>query len=224
MSLTLYTLMALSAGGKRGIAVTAEPAGDSASSRIGRAPSTTRAEISHVALQLFLERGFDRTTVDDIADAAGIGRRTLFRYFASKNDLPWGDFEAGLEEMREYLRSVSLDVPLAEALASAIVRFNAFPPEELPYHRERMKLLLNVPALVAHSGLRYVAWRRVVSDYSAERLGLGPDSLEPQAMGWIYIGISLSAYEQWLKDDSADLVALLETAFRLLGPGFGTVA
>jgi mycofactocin system transcriptional regulator len=201
--------------------VNTESDGNAPPSRIGRQPSTSRAELSHIALQLFLERGFDETTVDDIADAAGIGRRTLFRYFASKNDLPWGDFEAGLDEMRKFLAAVPTTVPLAEALAAAVVRFNAFPPEEIPYHRERMQLLLNVPALVAHSSLRYVAWRKVVSDYVAARLGLGEDALEARATGWIYLGISMSAYEQWLKHEDADLVSLLETAFRMLGPGFG---
>ena len=199
-----------------------ESSADDGAVRIGRQPSTSRAELSHIALQLFLERGFDETTVDDIADAAGIGRRTLFRYFASKNDLPWGDFEAGLDAMRAYLATVPTTVSLADALAAAVVRFNAFPPEEIPFHRERMELLLNVPALVAHSSLRYVAWRKVVSDYVALRLGLGEDALEPQAMGWIYLGISMSAYEQWLKDPNADLTTLLETAFDLLGPDFGT--
>ena len=193
-------------------------------SRIGRQPSTSRAELSHIALELFLERGFDETTVDDIADAAGIGRRTLFRYFASKNDLPWGDFEAGLAEMRSYLATVPTSVTLAEALAASIVRFNAFPPEEIPYHRKRMELLLNVPALVAHSSLRYVAWRQVIADYVAQRLELPRDSLQPQEMGWIYLGVSMSAYEQWLRDETADLGTLLGNALRLLGPDFGTTA
>jgi mycofactocin system transcriptional regulator len=204
--------------------VNIESSGGVVPPRIGRQPSTSRAALSHIALQLFLEHGFDETTVDDIADAAGIGRRTLFRYFASKNDLPWGDFEAGLDEMRAHLAAVPTSVSIAEALAAAVVRFNAFPPEEIPYHRERMELLLNVPALVAHSSLRYVAWRKVVSDYVAARLGLGDDALEPQAMGWIYLGISMSAYEQWLKDETADLGSLLERAFRMLGPDFGTAA
>ncbi|MEJ1230968.1 MAG: mycofactocin system transcriptional regulator [Galbitalea sp.] len=189
--------------------------------RAGRAPSTSRAELSHIALQLFLEHGFDETTVDDIADAAGIGRRTLFRYFASKNDLPWGDFEAGLDEMRRHLFEMPADTPIADALAAAVLKFNAFPPEEIPYHRERMELLLNVPTLIAHSNLRYIAWRKVVSDYVALRLGVDEDALEPQAIGWIYLGISMSAYEQWLRHDDADLAALLETAFRMLGPDFG---
>ena len=52
-----------------------------AASRHGRPPSTTEGELSHIALGLFARKGFEATTVDDIAAAAGIGRRTFFRYF-----------------------------------------------------------------------------------------------------------------------------------------------
>ena len=188
--------------------------------RPGRQRSTSRAELSHIALKLFIEHGFDRTTVDDIAAAAGIGRRTLFRYFASKNDLPWGDFDAGLEGMRQFLRKLPADMPLMDALCAAVIEFNRFPSEEIPYHRERMELLLTVPALVAHSTLRYSAWRRVVAEYAAQRLDLAEDSLEPQAIAWTFLGISLSAYEQWLKHDDADLVELLDAALHMLGRVF----
>lgn len=190
--------------------------------RIGRQPSTSRAQLSHIALQLFIERGFDETTVEEVASAAGIGRRTLFRYFASKNDLPWGDFDASLDQMRVFLGRVPTDVPLLAALTAAVIDFNRFPEAEIPFHRERMDLILNVPALVAHSSLRYVAWRQVVADYVAVRLNVPPDGMQPQSIGWILLGVSIAAYEQWLKDDDADLTALLETSFASLHDLFGT--
>jgi len=193
--------------------------------RIGRQLSTSRGELSHLALQLFLERGFDSTTVDDIAAAAGIGRRTLFRYFASKNDLPWGDFEVLLERMRGFLRGLPVDMPLLEALGAAVIEFNRVPEEEIPYHRQRMELLLNVPALAAHSTLRYESWRQVIAEYAALRLGVAEDSLEPQALGWILLGVSLSAYEQWLLHEDADLLELIASALGMLGAtGLGPYA
>lgn len=127
------------------------------SPRIGRQLATSRAELSHIALQLFIEHGFDESTVDDIAATAGIGRSTFFRHFASKNDLPWGDFETLLERMRQSLISLRSDMPLTEALQAAVIEFNRLPIEKIPYHRQRMELLLNVPTLMAHSTLRYAA-------------------------------------------------------------------
>ncbi|MFB2598239.1 mycofactocin system transcriptional regulator [Herbiconiux sp. P17] len=188
--------------------------------RLGRAPSTSQAELSHIALQLFVEHGFDATTIDEIAARAGIGRRTFFRYFPSKNDLPWGDFENLLDRMRTYLQELPASLPLVEALRAAVIEFNRFPVEEVPYHRQRMELLLNVPTLVAHSTLRYASWRQVVAEFAAARLGVPEDSLQPQAIAWTYLAVSLSAYEQWLKHDDADLATLLDAAIGMLDSTF----
>ena len=188
--------------------------------RSGRLPSTSTAALSHVGLELFIARGFEATTVDDIAAAAGIGRRTFFRYFASKNDVPWGDFDGLLQRMRDHLRGVPDDVALWPGLRDAVVEFNRFPAAEAPIHRRRMELILRVPALVAHSTLRYDAWRQVIADHAAERLGQPADALEPQAIGWTCLGVALAAYDQWLARDDADLGALLIQAFTVLQRSF----
>lgn len=181
--------------------------------RLGRAPSTTVAELAHVSLALFLQHGFDETTVDDIAAAAGIGRRTLFRYFPSKNDLPWGDFDTLVESMRTALAAVPDDVPMMQGLQAAVLEFNRFPAAEARYHRERMTLILRVPTLIAHSALRYQTWREAVAEYAGRRLGLPADALQPQTIGWVMLAVSLAAYEQWLAHDEADLGQMLRAGF-----------
>ena len=181
--------------------------------RIGRQPATTHAEISHTGLRLFIERGFDQVTVDEIAAACGIGRRTFFRYFPSKSDLPWGQFDDMLRSMREHLDSLPRSVPLRDTLRIAIVVFNHTPPEELQYHRERMTLLLTVPSLVAHSTIRYESWRQVIANFVAERLDTSPSGLLPQTIGWVCLGVSIAAYEQWLKHEDASLGDLLDQGF-----------
>ncbi|GGD70057.1 putative transcriptional regulatory protein TetR [Microbacterium murale] len=188
--------------------------------RPGRQPSTSHAELSHIALAMFVERGFEATTIDDIVTAAGIGRRTFFRYFASKNDLPWGEFDELIARMRAYLAAIPTELPLIEALKASVIEFNRFPPEEIPYHRQRMKLILTNPTLVAHSTLRYEEWRRVISDFVASRLGIASNRLEPQAMAWALLGVSISAYEQWLQHDDSDLTQLLEAAYDMLSTSF----
>lgn len=191
--------------------------------RIGRAPATTHGELSHVALRLFLERGFDATTVDDIAIVAGISRRTFFRYFPSKNDLPWGEFDLLLDGMRMHLANAHPDLSLTQALRQAILSFNTYPDSELPHLRNRMYLLLHVPSLTAHSTLRYAAWRQVIAEYVAEQRCEDVGELAPQAIAWACLGLCLSAYERWLVDERQDLLTLLNDAFDTVESVFGAL-
>jgi mycofactocin system transcriptional regulator len=187
----------------------------------GRRRVTSRAELEHTAFGLFAAHGFDATTVDDIAAAAGIGRRTFFRYFPSKNDIPWGAFEDELERMRVRLKACPPEVPLMDAIRLALIDFNHVAAPQVPLHRRRMELILRVPTLFAHSTLRFTAWREVVAEYAAERTGRRPDDLAPQAIAHAVLGVSVAAYEHWLDDPSADLGQLLDDAMRQLGAAFG---
>lgn len=190
-----------------------------ATRRVGRRPVTSRSEIEHIALDLFTHNGFDTTTVDDIAAAAGIGRRTVFRYYASKNDIPWGAFDEQLDRMRATFAGLSGDLPVMAAVRVAVLEFNDVAPEEQPWHRRRLRLILDTPALQAHSTLRYAAWRQVVADYAGTRLGLPPDELVPQTIGHASLGVALAAYERWLRAESGELRDLLESVFCALERG-----
>jgi mycofactocin system transcriptional regulator len=187
----------------------------------GRPPATSVAELEHVALDLFTRQGFEQTTVEQIADAAGIGRRTFFRYFRSKNDVAWGDFDHQLRRFRAAFDAVPGSVPLATALHACIAGFNEVPDEELPWLRRRMALLLRVPALQAHSALRYRAWREVVADFVAERRGEERLSLVPQVTAHCALGAAISAYEAWLADGATPLRELMDGALRLWLAGVG---
>ncbi|WP_433606680.1 mycofactocin system transcriptional regulator [Prescottella agglutinans] len=186
------------------------------SSRIGRRPTTTRDRIAAVGIDLFAARGFDDTSVDDIAEAAGIARRTFFRYFPSKNAVPWGDFDAHLTEMRTLLAEIPDDVPLLDGMISALLAFNTFPPEVAEAHRERMRLIFVVPALQAYSVVMYDGWRKVIAEYVARRMRLDPCDQLPRTVGYMMLGVALAAYETWLTDDSLDLIDLLTEGSRIL--------
>lgn len=201
-----------------------DPIAQGSVQRVGRQPSTSVEQLSHIGLELFIRNGFDATTVDDIAEAAGIGRRTFFRYFPSKNDLPWGDFDGLVASMSTYLLALPHDVPLLTAIRSAVLEFNQFPNVEESYHRQRMTLLLTVPTLVGHSTLRFASWRQAVADFAALRLGLEPDHLQPQTIAWTYLAVTIAAYEQWLRDEDAVLLEVLQQAMDDLGDAFSNVA
>jgi TetR/AcrR family transcriptional regulator, regulator of mycofactocin system len=186
----------------------------------GRRRVTSRGELERIAFGLFADKGFEQTTIDDIAAAAGIGRRTFFRYYPSKNDVPWGMFELELERMRVRLSACPPDVPLMDALRVALVDFNRIDPEQAPWHRKRMELILRVPALIAHSTLRFAAWRQVVAEFAAERLGQPASALTPRAIAHALLGVAVAAYEQWLDDETADLGRLLDSAVRQVSAAF----
>lgn len=179
----------------------------------GRPPVTNRAELERVALALFNERGFDATTVEDIARAAGVSRRTFFRYYASKNDVVWGDFDALLRRMEEWLNDLPAGVDVIDAVSDAVIRFNSLPTAAVPAHRQRMALILHVDVLQAHSTLRYADWRHVIARFAASRLGVAVDDYTAQLLGHLSLAAAVAAYEQWLVDDGADLPALLRRAY-----------
>lgn len=74
------------------------------SDRRSRKRLATRQSISDVATRLFWERGFDRVTVDEIADAADVGRMTVFNHFPRKEDMFFDREEEGRETLRQALR------------------------------------------------------------------------------------------------------------------------
>lgn len=188
----------------------------------GRRPSTSRERIFDVAMDLFATDGFAATSVDDIATAAGISRRTLFRYFPTKADIPWGEFTRQITGMREHFRSIDADTPLRQALADALVAFNTFPESETETHRRRMRLLLKVDELAAHSVLMYADWRAAVAEFVAHRRGEAVDDLVPTAVAHAMLGIALAAYQQWLGMDSA--AASQDELHRLLRAGAAILA
>lgn len=67
----------------------------------------TRTKLVDVARQLFAKNGLENTTMNDIAQASGKGRRTLYTYFKSKEEIYWAVIEAELEIMSEKMNSVA---------------------------------------------------------------------------------------------------------------------
>jgi len=179
-------------------------------------PLTTIEEIEQAALEIFAERGFEDPTVEEIAAAAGISRRTFFRYFATKADIPWGNFDALLVKMNAWFEAAPDDKPMLDVIAEGVLRFNRVHSEGVAAHRERMTLIMQTPALVANAALRQADYSAVIARYAARRLGETPESLGPQLVAHIAFGASSSAYSEWLRDPKSDLVDLVTRAFAMV--------
>ncbi|WP_175401506.1 mycofactocin system transcriptional regulator [Mycobacterium malmoense] len=192
--------------------------------RVGRRRSTTPHHITDVAIELFGARGFADVSVDDVAQAAGISRRTLFRYYASKNAIPWGDFDTHLAHLRDLLDDVDPRVPLGQALRDALLAFNTFDESETARHRQRMRVILQTAELQAYSMTMYAGWREVIAGFVARRLDCKPTDLVPQTAAWTMLGVALSAYEHWLSDESVPLPTALGNAFDVVRTGLDRLA
>lgn len=192
---------------------------EAARTRVGRRRSTTCDHIADVALDLFSTYGFSEVSVDDVALASGIARRTLFRYYSSKNAIPWGDFDAHLRHFATVLDRAEPDAPLRSALRDALLDFNSVDDFQTERHRERMRLILQTAELQAYSMTMYAGWRAVVADFVAGRLGTRAGDLVPQTVAWSMLGVALAAYEYWLAHEGVPLSEAMGEAFDTVAAG-----
>ncbi|BDT90585.1 mycofactocin system transcriptional regulator [Nocardia sputorum] len=189
----------------------------------GRPRGTTKRELEVIAMRLFSEQGFDETTVDEIAAAAGISGRTFFRYFPTKAEVLWWQFDDEVAALRAAFATAPDDVPMMTAVRRVVVNANRYRAEDVPELRTRMQLIATVPALAATAGAHYDAWERAVSAFAASRLGEPEDGLIPLAVGRTTLAAARAAFDAWLARADADLTVYLDEALAALERGFDTV-
>jgi len=194
------------------------------SPRRGRPPATSSRELRQIALRLFVENGFENTTIEQITAEAGVSERTFFRYFASKSSVLWTEFEAEVDAIRAALAAVPDEVPMMEAIRSVVVSANHYRAADLPELRLRMSLIATVPALWSSAAEHYDAWERAVGEFAAGRLGHPAESLYPLAIGRAVLATCRAAYDRWSARADADLPDYLDTALAALAAGFALEA
>jgi mycofactocin system transcriptional regulator len=193
---------------------------DAAGSRRGRPPGTSRRELELIALRLFTDRGFDSTTIEQIAAEAGVSKRTFFRYFGSKASVLWSEFDREVDTIAAALAEVPAEVPMMDAIRRAVVAANHYGPQDVPELRMRMNLIGCVPALQSSTAVHYDAWERAISDFAATRIGQPADSLYPLAVGRATLAACRAAYDRWSARADADLPVYLDAALAALAAGF----
>lgn len=186
----------------------------------GRPRGTSARALEVIALRLFADHGFEEITVERIATAAGVSRRTFFRYFDSKSDVLWHNFDNEVRDLRAALAASSPDEPPLEAIRAAVLAVNRYTAADVPELRTRMGLLATTPALAASALAHYDSWELAVIEFAASRLGQQPYDLVPTAIGRATLAVCRAAYELWLRRADADLTAYLDRALRLMAAGF----
>lgn len=192
-------------------------------SRRERNKARTRDAITEAALTLFAARGFDGTTVEDIADAADVAPRTFFRYFATKDDVVIGPTERELGRLIEALAARPADEPVLQSVRKAILAM----ADTLEDHRRQLylqtKLAETSPTLAARSLQLRAGFAEMVAVHVATRLGVDRDAdLRPDLVAQATVSALGTAISAWARrGGTGDLVGIAREALDLLVAGFG---
>jgi AcrR family transcriptional regulator len=173
------------------------------SSAQGRAE--VRRDLVAAAVRLFHERGYEITTVDDIAAAAGVGRRTFFRYFRGKEDAISPDHEAALARVAEIFESAHDAEPTTSLVLRAgetVFELYTSDPEQ---SLRRFQLTRKVPALRDRESACVDHYRRLFTRYLRARLAGEPDGdLRAAVISAAVVAAHNLALRGWLADGAPD--------------------
>jgi AcrR family transcriptional regulator len=180
----------------------------------GAAKPAMRDSLVAAAFQLFLERGFEQTTIDDIVTLAGVGRRSFFRYFPSKEDVVFPDHEQCLADMTVFLQdSADTDDPVVRVCDAArlVLRMYAANPT---FSVQRYRLTKKVPALRTYELSVVRRYERTLAEYLRGRFSaLREGTLRADIIAASVVAAHNHALRAWLQTNGrADAEAEVERA------------
>jgi AcrR family transcriptional regulator len=178
----------------------------------------TRAAIQREAMRLFLARGFEATTIEDIAEAVEISPSTFFNYFPSKEDVVFEDeldpliltaFDALPEETNPIRR-------LRMAMQTVFVRMR---PEQDRMMRQRMQLMAVTPELRGAMLSQFAGLVDQIAHLLGPRLGRDRDDFAVHNLAGAVLGVLLSAMLAIVDNPKADMYKLVDDALAHLEAG-----
>ncbi|MET7361620.1 TetR family transcriptional regulator [Streptomyces sp. NPDC005562] len=180
-----------------------------------RKKARTKAAIQREAVRLFREHGYSATTIEQIAEAAEVAPSTVFRYFATKQDLVFShDYDLPFAMM---FQAQSPDLTPIQAERQAIrSMLKDIPEQELALQRERFVLILNEPELWGASLGNIGQTMQLMSEQVAKRAGRDPRDPAVRAYTGAVFGVMLQISMDWANDPEMDFAATLDEALYCL--------
>ena len=183
-----------------------------------RKKAATKHAIQDHALRLFVEKGYDATTVEEIAAAAGVSHMTFFRYFPRKEEVvEYDEYDPLLEDL--ITARPPEEAPLTalhNAIRGGLQGVLATDREALVI---RTRLILNNPVLRSRNLIAQDATRDLFARALARRGGRSEPALADTVRASAALGAIAPALSAWADDDESDLVALIDSAFAALKSG-----
>ncbi|OHV29071.1 MULTISPECIES: TetR/AcrR family transcriptional regulator [Pseudofrankia] len=189
-----------------------------------RTRRAVRAELLAVAMDLFASKGYDATTVDEIAAAAGISRRSFFRYFASKEDVVLGDLDSVGGTLVDALAARPADEDAWTALRRAFDVLLAYPARDPRDALAFRQLVDGNPDLRARHLEKQCRWHDRLIPLVAPRLAPARSGTDVDTLATAVVGAALACLEAangaWKRNNGqAPLDRILDDAMRAVHPG-----
>ena len=186
-----------------------------------RTRNAVRAQLAEAALKLFVEQGFEATTVEQIAASTGLSRRSFHRYFSSKEDVLGQWFTEMGQKIAAALEARPQDEPPWFALRRA---FDGL-IEGLSANSEALvmtRMMLTTPALHASHLHKHAQWAAMLADVLRQRLaddGSRPGRLASAALPGAALASLESAQSEWISDENQQpLGELVDDAMNAVAP------
>ncbi|MFL5359308.1 TetR family transcriptional regulator [Archangium sp.] len=177
-----------------------------------------RLELGEVALHLFIQRGFAETTIEDIAEAAGISRRTFFRYFEAKEDVVLWRLRYSSEQLGAALETRPADEPPLLAVRNALEVMHESYQSDPERYRAYLRFLLETPRIRAQLLDTREQWRALLARTLAARLG---DARDKNGRALLIASIAVCAQDvavrRWASEGTRSLKEYLDETFTALG-------
>ncbi|MGU3435963.1 TetR family transcriptional regulator [Actinomycetes bacterium M1A6_2h] len=187
-----------------------------------RTRRAVRGELAQLAVSMFVDKGYDETTIDDLAAAAGMSKRTFFRYFASKEELVMGKYEYFGEQLAEDLAARPAEEPLWVSFGHIFGRVADY-VENDGRRAESVameRIVRNHPTLNASYLERVSRMQDIVLNQVHARTA-PPDPADPRTAAVVGAGFSclIAAWTAWLACDQATpFGVLLDHALSAIEP------
>lgn len=181
------------------------------------------AESAATAVRHLAERGFEETTVGDLADAIGMSRSTFFRRFGSKEDVIFADHDLALARLEELLSQT--DLTPSEALSRSTVEVLHMLVRDTQAARLRWELLRQNPSLRERELVITHRYERVFTEYISRIAVPGTPAWAPVALAAGLVAVHNAALRRWLRHSDYQALNALESELRELtdrfAPWFG---
>ncbi|HXN90911.1 MAG TPA: TetR family transcriptional regulator [Candidatus Sulfotelmatobacter sp.] len=178
----------------------------------------TRAAIQKEALRLFIDKGYEATTIEEIAAAVEISPSTFFNYFPSKEAVVFQDDLDPL--IFAAFNAQPAEVSPITALRNAIrTVFSRIPPDERAMMQARTALVLSSPELRAATLNQFAELVDQFADLLGKRVGRKSTDFAVRNMAGALLGVMMASYFAAAADPHSDLIAVLDKSMAHLEAG-----